>query len=229
MIALSGSAYANAFVDKKIGTESDLLQSVIQVVQSQILNSTNVPAGQNRASEDSWGASKKALKHIESTHQNIPPGCISISFLGETHKLDSDAAVAASVLGNHGGADLIFYERKLHANMGGPYQGPTVHTNTIREEQLTTYTWGTNWGQALGYRERDLVIAGYLVACAASGDQAGAAKIILLCGENHVGILHRFNQLAESAAPWLLKRKRLLHFVKSHDTCSKNQWGVAAT
>ncbi|AWF80587.1 hypothetical protein BTJ40_07065 [Microbulbifer sp. A4B17] len=228
MYVASKTAYADGIYKAGIVPNSKLLQSVISVVSEQINNPTNKPNGKELASIDTWGSSKNAKKYIEATHAALPAGGISITFIGETHGLVKDQGVARSIINNHSAADLIYYERGLNSGYGGPYANPAVATGTVREEDLTT-SYGIRWGVntfGVSPAPRDIVLAGYLVLCAASGNQNNTAKILLLSGENHVGVLHQFNEIATKAAPWLLKRKRLLHFVKSHDTCKENKWGI---
>jgi hypothetical protein len=204
--------------------KTKLLHSVAGVVSSQILNTTNKPTGADTASDDTWGASKNGVKHVATAHTNIAPGTISITFVGETHKSGEDMNTANDILRNHSNADLIFYERGLHTTV---YPGPTVATSIVREEDLTT-SFGDDWGKrnfGVSPDKRDTVVAGYLVLCVASGNQNMSPKIIMLCGENHVGVLHYFNEIASRAAPWLLKRTRKLHFIKSHTTDKANKWG----
>jgi hypothetical protein len=226
MIVMPKTAYANALVNGSgLNPASKFLQNILTVVRSQLLNTNNKPTGKNIPSRDTWGASKNAESFIISSHTSLAQGAISITFVGETHNLSKDVSVANSVIQNHTNANLIFYERGLHSGFGGIYNNPAIATNTAREEDITT-SYGINWGiNSLSFESRNLVIAGYLVLCVASGNQNNAVKIILLFGENHVNILHQFNQIASRVAPWLLKRKRILHFVKSHDTHSDNKWG----
>ncbi len=229
MIYMSNTAYANAlYGGTGLVPDGKLLQNVIAVVTAQISLTTNKPAGEKVPSEDTWGASKTAHKDLTATHLGLPPGAIAITFVGETHGLDKDIATAGSIINNHNAADLIYYERKLHTGYGGVYANPLVATNTVREEDLTT-SYGVAWGVnnfAVRPKPRDMVLAGYLVLCLASGDQAPARRIILLCGENHIGVFHQFEEIAAVAAPWLLKRKRLFHFVKSHQSDNRNQFGL---
>ena len=230
MIFQSRAAYANALYNGSgLVPESKLKQNIISVISGQISLTTNKPTGKDVVSIDTWGAGKNTIKHISSTHNSLGPGGISITFVGETHGLAKDNANSALVINNHSNADIIFYERGLHNGFGGVYAGPLIATNTVREEDITQ-SYGINWGVnnfGVSPGPRDLVVAGFLVLCVASGDQDMAVKIIMLCGENHVGVLHQFNEIAYHAAPWLIKRKRLLHFVKSSDSNKMNKWGIS--
>jgi len=227
MIAMPRTAYANALYSGTLVPDSKLLQNVLTVVGSQILNTTHKPTGGNVSSENTWGASKNAVKHVASAHMAVVGGGISISFVGETHGNQKDQSTVASLLGGHANSDLIVYERGLHTGFGGVYGAPVVATNTAREEDLTT-SYGISWGLnnfGVTPKPRDIVVAGYMVLCVASGNQNNPARILLFFGENHVGILHQFEEIAGTVAPWILKRKRLLHFGKSHDSSKYNKWG----
>lgn len=230
MIAMPCKAYADAvFMGGGLNDKYKLFQNIVNVVSSQIINTTHKPTGLDVSSEDTWGASKNAEKYVTGIHLTLPAGTIAITAVGETHRLVQDIATANSLIQNHGGADLIFYERGLSTGYGGSYPRPQAGGQMVTEEQLTT-SHGISWGLnnfGVSPAPRDMVTAGYLVLCAASGDQNSAVKIILLCGENHVGVLHYFNEIASRSAPWLLKRRRKLHFVKSHTTAKENKWGQA--
>lgn len=225
MIVMPKAAYANAVYDSGIAPSSVLTQSVHSAIQSQILNTTNKPGGGDTGSDKTWGAAKNVVKNIADFHASVGVGGISITFIGETHGDANDEDKAGKVLNAHANADLIIYERGLR----NKYGGPILPTGTAREEDIETHTYGgpgSHWGLGLTLNERNYVVAGYMVLCVASGNQNLGARILLFFGENHVQILHQFENIAGFVAPWILKRKRNLHFVKAYDSSRANNWGI---
>lgn len=136
-----------------------------------------------------------ALFAIKQSHASLDDGSISISFVGENHNLISDKDRAQKLISQIfeeiGKPYLVVFERGL------TYSVADSPVEVAREENLTTVT-NVDFGMALTCEQRSMVIAGYIVACLASGSQDTKDKVVIFYGENHCDILKNIKYFSKN-------------------------------
>ncbi|MEL6140884.1 MAG: hypothetical protein AAFU67_04630 [Bacteroidota bacterium] len=215
MRIIAQQVYANELFDNHVssGSDSAVAKAVLTTIHNLIKDPTHIPDGGEvdplRKNLDPNGA--RALVEVEALYGQQPVRSTSLSLLGEDHNNQEDHIRALAFIAaiNQGKIlpTVVVFERGMN------YPSPQ-NVIIVRETNLTT-AYGVDFGFALTAKQRSMVIAGYLVLIAASGDQMDINKFLLFFGANHKDMLDQYQYFARHTADYLLKEIRFLYFIES--------------
>lgn len=133
---------------------------------------------------------------------------VSIVFLGETHNHNPDTTRATGFVAAVSPPlpTLVVSERGLLY----PAAGVLANSNA-NETNLTTvyppFVPPHNYGLGLSFKERNWVIAGYILACVATGPQNAQDRVLVFFGENHHEIYKHFELLTKCTSAIHVQRR----------------------
>ena len=225
---ISQSAYAKAILasgvaDRKqtadhhdiSATGKEIRDRVLQAIRSLDIKATNKPSGGSVASVDMGKVGPKAGKIAGAAAKlhGGGGGQLSIVFVGEGHESITDSARAQSLLDEIGTNPsfndvVLVLERGFYAR----YRLPQSITSRVREENITSAN-GWEFGvDKLEHDNRTIVVAGYMLAHAADGDQNRNVLFVVVFGDRHADLAEQFEYLVRAASrygvDWVEKRPR---------------------
>jgi hypothetical protein len=253
MPRINPDEYAQALLDNAIvGGSDQRVQQVVITAITELLQAyppVNAPGGaiqqpqiirfQNPPDQDDGSLdTDAAITAIRQVYTNQQAGSISLSFCSEAHDCQQDmlrarAICAAMDYQNAGRGVLVptlsILERGMIEKYTVTFEAPNQPTSLAKEEELGVALDNVNnttkdFGKGLTRKQRDLVLAGYIFLCVASGNQANTEKVFVIFGENHVystdqsDIPAQFEALARwpGLADWVQRRPRTILKIPSY-------------
>lgn len=197
MLQINQRQYAETFYNNLLGlgiTTGNVRTAVIATINELVEPTSPLQFLEKNKTTLKNSNYKHTLFNIKKNHAALTPGAISISFIGEDHSLSADKDRAEELLNNITIDDdhfLLAFERGL------TYSTSNMPVLTVREENITR-AFNNNFGLDLNAEQRSLVMAGYITACLASGDQQTKDKVLIFFGENHHDILEHIEYFAKN-------------------------------
>lgn len=224
---VSQSEFAKAIYFAGVGGADTVAEARLKLLQAMSdlkLVGKNVPncgpQGPYVAGELRYRA-RNVSEYIQRVHHPTGKGQVAVVYIGETHVgASSDAKVAArgardhkraeDVLANLSGAagyqTVVVFERGMNYRLASGSE-----LNVVREENLTTYS-GIPFGQGLRANIRTAVVAAYLAAYLAHGDQEQNVLFVIFFGDNHADLSRQMEYFVTAGSryciDWLEKRPR---------------------
>ncbi len=211
------NVYAQKLYDYKagLGTDKAVSGAIMNTLQDLIQGATNIPTGADidPVKTDHRADTKSSLKDVKDLFNKQGPTTSSLVFLGETHTNADDHSRALEFIAEIDAGNLtpnvVVFERGLD------YPNP-VGVNIVRESNLTT-TQSGDFGLGLTYKQRSMVVGGYLALIVANGSQLDSNKILIFFGANHSDILTKFEYFAiHTSGNYIAKETRNLFSIRSH-------------
>lgn len=225
MLLISQATFATKFYEEYCKISKDpskhiksiVVDAVNQLIydnKGTIINQAN---GKEIPKEAVTSPPATTMAQVDAFFNNQPAVSTNVVVVGEAHTDARDIARAQGMLGTIDNAALptpgyIVFERGL------PY--PAVNNSEmIRELNLTTGVgFPATFYEGLFPEDRSYIVAGYLVARAACGNQISKNNIMLFFGALHEDILTFFEHITRQcgSADHLLKVPRNYNFIRSY-------------
>jgi hypothetical protein len=211
--------YANALYSNKASLGSTIISdkqvsaAIMKSVIHLISNSTDKPTGADVDLILLASRSGTTPAEIAKYFKSKPKGSTSIVLLSEDHTNPADykrgSAYIQAMDANPASLtpNLVVFEREL--GYSEPMKVKYVTENSLETTNSINCTapygfFGKNFSKA----QRSMIVAGYLVLCAASGSQNDTNSFLLFFGANHNDIFKYFE--------YLLKQNRFYNNVSSN-------------
>jgi hypothetical protein len=150
-------------------------------------------------------------------HGSSGIGQVTIVFVGEAHDSAVDQSRATDLISKIGD-NPSFSDCVLVVERGMSYAIPQTHSR-IREENVSSIS-GFEFGkEKLEHDNRTIVVAGYLLAWCACGDQRRSTLFFVFFGDRHADLADQFEYLVKAGSrygiDWVEKRPRSYCYVPS--------------
>lgn len=191
--------------DAAMGTDQTVNHAVRCAIDDLLQPATHVPVGHGVRAEllKPFPHGDTLSADIQALFNRNKPGLSALVFLGECRQDEEDQKRALDFLDgiaqNKLATDLVIFERGMNYKL--PEQVPYLIESQLTQAGPVDFGWG------LTRRQRNMILAGYLVLCLASGDQRDKSNILLFFNESQRNVFSMIDHYAHHTDAYYLNNK----------------------